>query len=691
MSTSATAVLGPRRRGRRRHRLRTPPAPARRPAGRPRRSSPTAGSPSASATFLVTGVVMAGVSFAAALYLQGVLGLSPTAVGAWMVPQSLVMLAGTLLAPRLDQRFDTVAPGRRRPGGRRCRAAAARPARHATRSGLHLVAMVIAAGGVSVPMSLVINLIMGATPARAAGSAGSLMEMCGELGIALGVATLGTLVAALYRLNLPGLLPSGIVGRQRRRRSPPKASAAAPAAADQSPELAEPGRGRRPDRVHRRVQRDRRARRARAASPPPWSRAASSPRLARPRLTWRSWSSPPSRPPQPDPIRTTTPRRPTMTQYLMTVHGPAEAQDEFGGYGTRRRWRRPSPTTGAFNEQLRADGHWVFAGGLRGRHDGEGRRRPGRDARRDRRPLPRVQGADRRLLDHRRARPRHRPPPRRRGVQGLPRQGRGPAPSTASAESAYPSTSPVGAWWRVAARPRFENGPRDGVHPVGPQREDHLMSVWDKIKDALTTDDAEAAAEAQKEAEEAQAEADKAKVEAQARADEAGARRTRRPTRPDSRPPPTRRRPRPTRLARTPRRRRRRRRRRPPRPTARPTSAPSGPSRRPTRARRSARKRARRPARSAGRAAGGTPGGTARTPRGGSRRRGLHREVRRHPLRDRRSPRRGLPRARAGQQHRQPGPDLPRAEDPDPEVVGRRHARRPRRSGAFVVCARGGI
>ena len=45
------------------------------------------------------------------------------------------------------------------------------------------------------------------------------------------------------------------------------------------------------------------------------------------------------------------------------------------------------------------------------------------------------------------------------------------------------------------------------------------MSVWDKIKDALTTDDAEAAAEAQKEAEEAQAEADKAKVEAQARAD----------------------------------------------------------------------------------------------------------------------------------------------------------------------------
>ena len=35
------------------------------------------------------------------------------------------------------------------------------------------------------------------------------------------------------------------------------------------------------------------------------------------------------------------------------------------------------------------------------------------------------------------------------------------------------------------------------------------MSLWDKIKDALTTDDTEAAEGARREAEEAQAEADK--------------------------------------------------------------------------------------------------------------------------------------------------------------------------------------
>jgi DHA2 family multidrug resistance protein-like MFS transporter len=179
---------------------------------------------------------MAGVSFAAALYLQGVLGLSPTAVGAWMVPQSLVMLAGTLLAPRLDRRFDTVALV---VGGLAVAGGGLLLLGLLDRDSLvlHLVAMVVAAGGVSVPMTLVVNLIMGSTPPERAGSAGSLMEMCGELGIALGVATLGSLVAALYRLELPGLLPAGLPadGAAAVR----EGVSAAPAVAAGSPELAE--------------------------------------------------------------------------------------------------------------------------------------------------------------------------------------------------------------------------------------------------------------------------------------------------------------------------------------------------------------------------------------------------------------------------------------------------------------------
>ncbi|MGB3186027.1 MAG: YciI family protein [Ornithinimicrobium sp.] len=52
-----------------------------------------------------------------------------------------------------------------------------------------------------------------------------------------------------------------------------------------------------------------------------------------------------------------------MTHYLLTVHGPAE-MGEFGNYGSQEEMEEAYATTGAFNEQLRADGYWVFAGGL---------------------------------------------------------------------------------------------------------------------------------------------------------------------------------------------------------------------------------------------------------------------------------------------------------------------------------------
>lgn len=52
-----------------------------------------------------------------------------------------------------------------------------------------------------------------------------------------------------------------------------------------------------------------------------------------------------------------------MTHFLMTVHGPGEI-DEFGNYGSREEMEAAMATTAEFNERLRADGYWVFAGGL---------------------------------------------------------------------------------------------------------------------------------------------------------------------------------------------------------------------------------------------------------------------------------------------------------------------------------------
>ena len=52
-----------------------------------------------------------------------------------------------------------------------------------------------------------------------------------------------------------------------------------------------------------------------------------------------------------------------MAQYLMAVHGPAEI-DEFGNYGSHEEMEEALAATRAFNDQLRADGFWIFAGGL---------------------------------------------------------------------------------------------------------------------------------------------------------------------------------------------------------------------------------------------------------------------------------------------------------------------------------------
>ena len=110
-----------------------------------------------------------------------------------------------------------------------------------------------------------------------------------------------------------------------------------------------------------------------------------------------------------------------MTQYMLSVHGTAEP-------GTRRSKRRSRCTTrpDGSTRSSRPPTRGSSCGGLErpgDRHDGRRHRRR-RD--RHRRPVPGDQGVPRRLLGHRGARPRRCAQDRRRGVQGLRRQGRGP-------------------------------------------------------------------------------------------------------------------------------------------------------------------------------------------------------------------------------------------------------------------------
>ena len=81
----------------------------------------------------------------------------------------------------------------------------------------------------------------------------------------------------------------------------------------------------------------------------------------------------------------------------------------------------------AFNDRLRAEGHWVFAGGLGSPSPATVIDNRGGRGGVHRRALPGVEGVPRRLLDHRGPRPRRGAQARRRGVEGLQPQDRGAA------------------------------------------------------------------------------------------------------------------------------------------------------------------------------------------------------------------------------------------------------------------------
>ena len=53
-----------------------------------------------------------------------------------------------------------------------------------------------------------------------------------------------------------------------------------------------------------------------------------------------------------------------MTQYLLSVHGPAEDTPEAWGFESEERMQRAFAETEALNAEMQKVGVWVFGGGL---------------------------------------------------------------------------------------------------------------------------------------------------------------------------------------------------------------------------------------------------------------------------------------------------------------------------------------
>jgi DHA2 family multidrug resistance protein-like MFS transporter len=134
-----------------------------------------------------------------AQYLQLVLGLSPLAAGLWSAPSGLAFVVGALLTPRLAS---YVRPPHLIAAGF---AIAAIGFGLLSRTGTaHDLALVVTAYtvfslGLAVVFTLASDLVVSTAPPERAGAAAGMSEMSAELGGALGIALLGSVVTVVYR------------------------------------------------------------------------------------------------------------------------------------------------------------------------------------------------------------------------------------------------------------------------------------------------------------------------------------------------------------------------------------------------------------------------------------------------------------------------------------------------------------
>ncbi|MEV4524567.1 MFS transporter [Streptosporangium sp. NPDC049304] len=151
------------------------------------------------------GVVMSGTSLVSAVYLQSVAKLSPFEAGLWLIPQNITMILGFVTAPVLAKKLQ---PATVMAAGLIVGAIGFTLLTQAQVGQFTplVIGMSLASFGVAAPMSLGANALMTAAPEEKAGSAASISETSGELGVALGVATLGSVATLAYRAHLSPVL-----------------------------------------------------------------------------------------------------------------------------------------------------------------------------------------------------------------------------------------------------------------------------------------------------------------------------------------------------------------------------------------------------------------------------------------------------------------------------------------------------
>jgi DHA2 family multidrug resistance protein-like MFS transporter len=152
----------------------------------------------------------AGTYLFLAQYLQLVEGLSPLEAGVWLLPAAGGSIAGSMLSPALTRR---VRPATVLAAGLWVAASGFAVVTQAeTTSSLTILVTgsIVFSIGVASTVALVTDQVVGAAPPERAGAAAALSETGGELGLALGVAIMGSIGTAVYRGDLDNALAAGL-------------------------------------------------------------------------------------------------------------------------------------------------------------------------------------------------------------------------------------------------------------------------------------------------------------------------------------------------------------------------------------------------------------------------------------------------------------------------------------------------
>jgi predicted MFS family arabinose efflux permease len=166
----------------------------------------------ASATIMVLFFALFGFLFLATQYLQFVLGHSPSAAGVRVLPYAGAMIVSATLSAGLVQRLGT------RPvatAGMALFAAGLAVAATVTAGGGYgrlAVAFVLMGAGMGLAGAPATESITGSLPPERANIGSAVNDTTRELGGALGVAIVGSVMSSLYSAQLADALPDGVPG-----------------------------------------------------------------------------------------------------------------------------------------------------------------------------------------------------------------------------------------------------------------------------------------------------------------------------------------------------------------------------------------------------------------------------------------------------------------------------------------------